>query len=364
MQKKYFLIVIILGVLSCKSTSKVENSDTQTLNVHFKETPKIILKLSSYIDSISYVKLETTPDNLIGEVYDVEFVNGKYYIYDQLTESFFIFNEQGKFVNKIHKKGQGPEEYLVIGTFDINPKDGSIHIFDEYKGKMIVYSKDGKFLKNFSLKELVRDMAIFSDGTYLLYTPDYNLGNYRRGLWRVDKDGHFVEQLVTISDEFKYGALYPKYFCRINKDLVGLLGTEDFDNIYHITSNSFQTPFSLNVDVEIPERLKRERNLDTKPPGKVYYKQNYAETDNCMIVSLDNLKAIRHIFYDKKQKKAYEFAYMKNDIDYTNFGVFIGGTYGKWICAGHSFLSSKPNGISLTTSEEQNTILQVFHLKK
>ncbi len=55
---------------------------------------------------------------------------------------------------------------------------------------------------------------------------------------------------------------------------------------------------------------------------------------------------------------------MKNDIDYTHFGVFIGGTYGKWICVSHSFLSSKSNGISLTTSEEQNPILQVFYFKK
>ncbi len=363
--KNFCLFLIVLGFFSCNKFSREINSEGKVFDVSFnKEVNSVIVELSSIADSISYVQLELTEDNLIGEISDVEFVNNTFYILDQLQQVVFIFDRDGKYINKIAKRGQGPEEYVMLSAFDINPFDGSIHILDSYRKRMIVYSKQGAMLKTFSVKDFVRDITVFPNGSYLFYTPDYNLGNYRRGLWRVDSKGKFLEQLISIDDSFRFGSLLPKYFCRIKEDLVGLPGGEDFDNIYRVTEKSIEIPFRLDVDIQIPADLLKNNDFDWEDfAGRIYDKVNYAETDSYFMITVNNLKTLRIVFYDKNNSKGCYLKDLSNDIDHFTGGRFVGASYNKWIFTAPYFSKDRKEDDSIVVNET-NPVLQIFHMKR
>lgn len=110
--------------------------------------------------------------------------------------------------------------------------------------------------------------------------------------------------MVTIDDEFLYGGLYPKYFRRIDDATVGLMGTEDFDRVYHITANSMSVKYKIKTDRVIPKDLQSEAVLDfNKHKGLIYTKNDYVETESLMSLTVTDMEKFVIIFYNKNTKK-------------------------------------------------------------
>lgn len=365
-----FLLFLFAMSLSCTNHNRETklSADTHILKVTFhKQMPNVEnVPMSSFVDSISYIKLETTEENLIGEVSDIEYVNHKFYILDMISKSIYIFSDSGKFIDKVAKRGQGPEDYLFLTAYDINSKDNSIHIYDEAAKKMLVYNEKGRLLKSFHVNDFVKDFVVFPNGEYLFYSPLYYSGGYRRGLWRADSEGKFKEQLVSIDDDFKYGGLYPKYFCRINDTTAGLMGGEDVNGFYRITEHSFQIPYQLDVDIQISAPLMRKEAFNfEKYAGKIYTKRNYVETENYLMFMITDFKKGIGILYDKKDNILLSPKDLINDIDGVNHpGRLIGATNGKWILAHTQLSNSKESKVNIPeTTEAENPILQILHIK-
>lgn len=364
---RYAIVFMIVTLISCKSERKNVDKNVKIFNINFKKDFKNrkLIQLSSFVDSISYVKLESKNENLIGEISDIEFINNRFYILDKIQSSIFVFDLLGNFMSKIDNRGQGPKEYLYLTAFDVNSLDNSIHIYDGMKKKMIIYSEKGVFLRSFSVDDFVYDFSVFSKGTYVFYAPLFNMGNYRRGLWRVDDKGNFLQQLTSINRKFKYGGLYPKYFCRIKGDTIGLMSGEDVNHIYSITPTIIKTKYHIDVDIKIPKSLKNKSIIDFKKyAGQVYTKQNYMETENYLIFTVTNFKKGVGIFYDKKTSESVMVKDMKNDVDNVSLvGKLVGTTNGKWIFSHTAFAQTLKGKNLLITTENENPVLQIIHLK-
>lgn len=147
MKNSIFVIILSVCLLSCQHTgdsSTTKDSTIETIPVFSNYTAE--LPFSAFVDTIELIPLETTEDNLIGEITRVIFNNGKYYIRStnsMQNPKLFVFNENGKYLQKISKQGVGPGEYLDFEDFTI---DSNNHIVLADYQQLIHFDPEGKFL--------------------------------------------------------------------------------------------------------------------------------------------------------------------------------------------------------------------------
>ena len=108
------------------------------------------LMLSEIIDSIEYVKLETSEESIMSKVGEIKVGNKYIYCRDYNLKSIFIFNRKGKFISKLDRLGDGPDQYQHLDKFIINDNETEIEILDFRgdKSRIITYAIDSLEFKS------------------------------------------------------------------------------------------------------------------------------------------------------------------------------------------------------------------------
>jgi hypothetical protein len=147
--KKQYVLFLFMGLpllLGCKE-APINNAITCLSTAPSTEEQY----LSSVFDSCRIVKLETTDEALVGNyIGKIKKTQDAYYIVCDFN--FLLkFDENGKFLQKIMKLGNGPGEYLAIRDYDILP-NGDFIIFDLQS--VHVYDCDWNHKKTISLGDI------------------------------------------------------------------------------------------------------------------------------------------------------------------------------------------------------------------
>ena len=147
---KYFsLIIVCFSLFSC--TSKFSKGKYVIDTIH----PVITLDryekefdLQDFIENISYCKLETSPESLLGNIDKMMVDSSSLFIFDRYTcNALYRFSRSGKFITKFGKQGRGPEEYIEIYDFDVDFDNKQVLLFDLNGRKIQYYSFDGEYLR-------------------------------------------------------------------------------------------------------------------------------------------------------------------------------------------------------------------------
>ena len=96
------LISIVLGIClgACSPSPKTEEGVTIDIEKsNLKDIP-----YSSFVDSISYILLETNDDCLIGKIRDVILADSIIFVLKQEQDEILLFDRQGHYMRKIAKK--------------------------------------------------------------------------------------------------------------------------------------------------------------------------------------------------------------------------------------------------------------------
>ncbi len=67
-----------------------------------------------------YIPLQTIEESLIGDIKKVIYRDGRFYINDRTSDKIVVFDNNGKYITNIDKKGRGPNEYLKIDDFCVD----------------------------------------------------------------------------------------------------------------------------------------------------------------------------------------------------------------------------------------------------
>ena len=145
-----FLSIILLGVFySCTNSTKSNpNSISFERNltaVNLEKNDNV--SIYDFFSKIEIIPLETNSNSLltfpIGEPDRVIVNERKYYFLDDMQQAIIVFDEDGKFLNKIDHKGMGPEEYVSIKDFNINRFTKNIEILSPQGGYINIYDASG-----------------------------------------------------------------------------------------------------------------------------------------------------------------------------------------------------------------------------
>ena len=177
MRRKIYSAALLLALLStaCGSGNK-EASELPQIDVNTNYPEKEICLQD--VAEVSYVALDSQDDLLFNG--SVKSVSDKgIVIYDASNQRLLFFDNQGKFLNPVDRKGQGPEEYPMMFTVFVDWDNNEIVVFCS-QSQIVVYSLDGTFKRRVTFESDVnpRDVYGWSDG---------QLVSYRRGV--LDKDG-------------------------------------------------------------------------------------------------------------------------------------------------------------------------------
>ena len=235
----------ILCIISC-SKEKIEH-DIIDLNIDVK-------KLSSVKDIFSdfhFVPLEIVDGKIIAEIDKIVFDSNYLYILDAKTNSIFIYNHKGKYINQIARRGRARDEYLSID--DMVVYDSHIYVLCRSSKKINVYSKDNKFIKSIPLNDWYMHFHILNESEMFLDSGDSNERNYNFILYDYQKGKE-----LAFFDEFKanqsygFSGVYP--FNSYADDL--LFVTKHFDMNVYLLKKTAMTPkyrLNFNTDYLIPK---------------------------------------------------------------------------------------------------------------
>ena len=202
------------------------------------ESPKEIM-LNELASDIRYVPLETTDDCLMNNEFYIMQYTGE----DIITSGIFHFDKNGKFLNKIGSKGQGPEEYLQ-----------DLFAFGDWKNKFLYvqnwttltcYGFDGTFVRSIPTPQLNMGAAGLFDENHILYSND---------IYYADKANPIQLYMVDSQN----GKTVSKWRGHLeeNKKYGMILTSRDF--MYNYDNSLFYKPALENVIFKILSPKKRQ----------------------------------------------------------------------------------------------------------
>lgn len=381
MKKKILLLLLcIITFTNCdnKTQSIIDNSIQVDINL--EEINQI--ELLPYIDSIQYIKLETTSDDnaLISNINKIILdENQNIYIHDNLNK-IFTFNDRGILKYVIDRKGQGPEEYIKINNFSLNENKNRIEILDLSKKKIVCYNlSDGSFLEAFDLHQFAYSIFPIEDNAYLADLPmDLDVSG---------KFGVFLLDSLFRKDKslLQYSGKYPLFgqdfgvFSEINKNEYGIYSQID-NAVYHFANNCLTKKYRFNFkDRTSIHSLHGQDRFDMSESEKeriatvVFYK----ETNSLILFNITDKGLVKFILYDKMKNIGQTFfpsdrshvfiSPIKTDTKNVMISVF----YSDVIMELFEYYKNNENGLTPVlyemmniTKEEDNPIIQIIHLKQ
>ena len=187
--------MIALCLFSCGGKShQSKKLETISINGNIRQT----LNLSSFVDTIEFIPLETNDENLIGDVERIIYRNGKYYIRTTqgiLHGKLSVFDKTGKYLWGLNKIGNGPGEYPELKEFAIT-ENGNITA-TSYR-KIINYDSTGVFLSE-SKTDFLGFELIYTGNNNYFFLDDQAIHHGNRLFYIMNNQGIIKKRLFEMS---------------------------------------------------------------------------------------------------------------------------------------------------------------------
>ena len=292
------LCFFIVFFLSCKKN--VPNTDVES------ETSKIITLSSieeSFQDTTYFKKpkitvLETTDESLLTERIDRIITDDSLlFIFDGRLRQVFVFDITGKFINKIDRKGQGPNEYVQICDFTIDTDKKQIILSADIPSKLMYFTYDCVFVKEEHVPSFFFKLVM--DGTFMY--ADLYMANEKNQIHILDTEKGIKKGRVSMRNIGNYVGIKGNTLSR-GKDV---LFVRRYDNyIYELKNGEITTKYLVNFkNHSFPERFIKETNenlifIDSNNYNYIYAMSNAFNSDNYMTFYTN----IGIFMYDKNEE--------------------------------------------------------------
>ena len=319
--KKYCLWLAYLYCIcffSCKEFHKesslpLKTAESKMLELDF-ELDKNTLPFDSLMDFVSFVKLETTGDNLVGAISQILFVNNKIIVVDfDVSKTITVYDESGKFLNKIGKLGQGPEEYAYLEHVALTPDKSMVVVVDMGSGNLKYFGLDGDFIKS------VKFPFWFSNCEFI--SNDIIVGHYSGGNMIQKNNVSYKPQLVItdlkgniLSSGFQ--SFYSKNFASTT-----FMPLRKFDNeviycppfsdtIYHVSEKGLCPLYHLNIKRTSPIVIDNnitDNSWEEYKENNPFFNGEIIELKDATMINISERYKnwSRFIIYSKKQDKIF-----------------------------------------------------------
>jgi hypothetical protein len=181
--KRIVFLLAVVGAMACSQSSKTEEGPVSVkIDLEASRSPKEISDFQKRF-SIRLLPLETTEDALFGYANRVVVSGETIFILDAGQDAVFRYDLSGRYVGKIYRQGNGPEEYVTARAMAVS--DGYIHISD--LTQILQYDWEGRYIGRFPVSRTYQ-LTVNNAGNVLTagsYLDDYMLNEYDRSGTRI-----------------------------------------------------------------------------------------------------------------------------------------------------------------------------------
>lgn len=299
--KKKYLILIISIIISCQEEKVKKNIEIEPyIGLHSDK------KLSDFIDHIEYIPLETSPEYVLDGIMDITYTGEVFITFD--VSHCFVFNQDGKFIKSIGKKGKGPLEYLTPHNGFFSPVNEHIYFPATNNNTIKEFSINGEWVSsNPNPDEGFLHVRNISPSLFAGYKSNIT-GNAAWNLMIFNQHG---DTLFTIPNHYKYKATSYNQF---NDEAVFYYYDKSlyFKELYNDTifqfhdDGTFTTHFVINSGkFKVPGDIKADFQTFLKTFSNNFFSiNNILESSNYLIISYLHKKKNNLLFINKQTGNA------------------------------------------------------------
>lgn len=328
-QATIYLVVILLALMGCGDKKVTEALITVDVT---KDYPEQELILQDFME-VDYTPLETTNEFVTrGKVMDVG--NDIIIVSNGREGDILIFDRKtGKSVRKINRKGQGPEEYLMLINVILDEDKGEIFVNAGPTSQLQVYNLYGEFKRTIRYKKGALVSNIYNyDKDYLVcqdtYTPE-NTSSVQMFFLISKQDGRMKD--IEIPFEKKISTVMLK---RVGNMISGNGPRNSciasFQNNWILTEPSADTVYMKQSDDVLRPFIVRTPSVQTMNPEVFLFpgvltdryffmqttKKEYDFETNKGFPTTD-------LVYDRQGEKIYQYTVSNNDFSERRESMFL-----------------------------------------
>jgi hypothetical protein len=203
-------ILICITLLSC--TAQKEELSNQVF-IDLDEKVDESISITDFIEEIRIIPLETSEDNMVGFVKQLEMDEENIILHD--NQSIFCFDWEGGLLSKFNHQGKGPGEYLRIRNICLSNTKNSILVSDVRQKKILEYSIKGDFIREIDILGSTGYFVQLNDNAIALHISkmhSYINDSTCSDLAYLDLDGNIIERHMYHNQplRFYFGAPFTR----------------------------------------------------------------------------------------------------------------------------------------------------------
>ena len=322
--------LLLMCVSSCINNPSSETTTISTLKIDLSNVTQE-KKISEILTDISLVKLETTPNSLIGDINKIFVTKNLIYISDGL--SVYLFGMNGQFKKRLHQNGKGPGEYTGISDFVVD-ENNTIEILNSGLQKVIRYDSSFSYIDEYRINRYAMNMALLNSGERLFHCGNDASGNQYDKILQYEK-GKQKNKYLKISPQRSLYLHFRRfdYFSYFNN---GIITTDaHHDTVYFFNGEHFRPIYAIEIgDKAIPKSMYQKSYADIadfslnhlKGSGYLYGIFNFIESAHNLLFRYDERIDVKEseygrlkptfIHYNKLSDKSDIFYYMADDVNF------------------------------------------------
>lgn len=235
--KHVILIISSLLLFACTSDKENEINDYRhfAIDIKGKSDPELLKNVTDNMDA-RLLPLETNDSLLFnGKASHLHVTSDYLFVADLKQNIIFRYDKQGEFINKINRKGQGPEEYITLANIYFN--NNAIYICD--LAKIQVYDFNGEYLKTIvPPKDEIGQF--YMDPSGLIVQSRYYLGDSQLIVY--DEDGKLIREYFPTPEVLRDFWILQGCYYSIGSYNGGIYVSNYFNtNIYMLKGDTIQT---------------------------------------------------------------------------------------------------------------------------
>lgn len=319
MKPFYYTLFAIYLFASCNkqsnnTASHTISKDIQPTEIAIDMDSELTLPFDSLIELTSIVKLETTKDNLIGDISQILFTNEKMIIVDRETsKSISVYDTSGKLINKIGGLGQAPNEYAFLWQISLIPDKSILAITDMGSQKVKFFNLDGNFINAVNQPYWFESCEFIDNKKIAIHSS--------RGIGISSKDNCLPQLVVTdLEKNISYHDFESKETKSFNFTTLDplrkfenkiLYNPSYTDTIYQVESETLSPYYYLNIKNKKPfivdDGTTSESFFEEMKNTSAFFGGDYVELQNYAVFEIDEHKINwqRFVIYSKKQNKSF-----------------------------------------------------------
>lgn len=312
------LLFVIIFTTCKKEHQKQEINKYRKTSIKMTEIDVDMSKTDLPFDSLmkfsSFIKLETTSENLVGSISQILFTKDRIIVVDRdNSNSISVYDMTGKFLNKIGRHGKGPSEYVFLWQVSLSYDRSMVVITDQGSSKLKYFDLNGNFIKAVSQPYWCISSEFIDETTIAVFES--------RGINLKDKDKSKPQLVITGLDGKVINSDFPSYqsqsfnyvteFPLIQFESNLLFNPSFCDTIYKVLKEGFFPYYHLNIKNEeqiiINESTTNDKLNEQLDKRKVYFNGDYIELKDAVIFEMmgQGLRGIRFFIYSKQKNKSF-----------------------------------------------------------